>query len=77
MSTSKQVFSCNSKTNGSKTPAISWSKDSSYLAVGTDNKLVYILDKKGKVVAEKQLETRGRIIIVDWDYENEIVGILQ
>jgi hypothetical protein len=50
MTTSKQIFAFNSKTNGSKAPAISWSKDSSYLAVGTDNKMIYIVDKRGKVI---------------------------
>lgn len=50
MSTSKQIFSFNSKTNGSKSPAIAWSKDSAYLAVGTENKSVYIVDKRGKVL---------------------------
>ena len=35
MTTSKQIFAINAKTNGSKAPAFAWSKDSSYLAVGT------------------------------------------
>jgi hypothetical protein len=35
MSTSKQIFGFNQKTNGSKPPVTAWSKDSSYLAVGT------------------------------------------
>ncbi len=50
MSTSKQIFSFNSKTNGSKAPATAWSKDSAYLAIGTENKSVYIVDKRGKVL---------------------------
>lgn len=53
MSTSKQIFAFNSKTNGSKAPATSWSKDSAYLAIGTENRSVYIVDKRGKVLAEK------------------------
>jgi hypothetical protein len=53
MTTSKQIFAFNSKTIGNKTPAISWSKDSAYLAFGTDNKMIYIVDKRGKVIAEK------------------------
>ena len=52
MTTSKQIFSFPSKTNGSK-PVISWSKDSTYLAIGTENKYVYISDKRGKLLAEK------------------------
>lgn len=52
MSTSKQVFAFNSKTNGSKPPATAWSKDSAHLAVGTENKVVYIVDKRGKVDKE-------------------------
>lgn len=51
MSTSKQVFAFNSKTNGSKPPSIAWSKDSAYLAIGTENRMVYIVDKRGKVLA--------------------------
>lgn len=77
MSTSKQVFAYNSKTNGSKAPAFSWSKDSSYLAIGTDNKLVYIVDKKGKMLAQRELSSKGRVIMLDWDYENEMLAILQ
>lgn len=53
MSTSKQVFAFNSKNNGNKPPAIAWSKDSAYLAIGTENRSVYIVDKRGKVIAEK------------------------
>ena len=52
-STSKQIFNYSSKTNGSKAPAFAWSKDSSYLAVGSDNRYVYIIDKRGKILAEK------------------------
>jgi hypothetical protein len=51
MSTSKQVFSFNSKTNGGKAPAMAWSKDSAYLAIGTENRSVYIVDKRGKLLA--------------------------
>lgn len=67
MSTSKQLFAFNSKTNGNKPPVFSWSQDSSYLAVGTDNKLVYILDKRGKIILENVLESKGRVIMIDWD----------
>lgn len=51
MTTSKQIFSFGQKTNGTKPPAIAWSHDSSYLAIGTDHKYAYIIDKRGKVVA--------------------------
>jgi WD repeat-containing protein 19 len=67
MSTSKQVFAYPSKTNGSKSPATAWSKDSAYLAVGTESRLVYIVDKRGKIIKEKELEAKGRIIMLDWD----------
>jgi hypothetical protein len=50
MTTSRQIFSFTSKTNGNKAPAISWSKDSTYLAIGTDNKMIYIVDKRGKII---------------------------
>jgi len=51
MTTSKQIFNFNQKSNGSKPPVLSWSKDSSYLAVGTERNFVYIVDKRGKVLA--------------------------
>lgn len=70
MSTSKQIFAFNPKTNGSKAPATAWSKDSAYLAVGTENRSVYIVDKRGKVIAEKELESKGRVAMLDWDNEN-------
>ena len=69
MTTSKQVFSFNQKFNGSKSPVFCWSKDSSYLAVGTCQKYVYILDKRGKVLVEKELQVRGPVVALDWDYE--------
>ena len=53
MTTSKQIFSFNQKVNGSKAPVVAWSKDSSYLAVGTDHKYVYIVDKRGKFLSKK------------------------
>lgn len=52
MTTSKQIFTFPAKNNGSK-PTFAWSKDSNYIAVGTENKYVYVSDKRGKVVAEK------------------------
>lgn len=53
MSTSKQVFCFDQKINGSKAPVFSWSLDSSYCAIGTENRYVYIIDKRGKRLAEK------------------------
>jgi hypothetical protein len=50
MTTSKQIFSFGQKVNGSHPPVVSWSNDSAYLAVGTDRKYVYIVDKRGKVL---------------------------
>ncbi len=61
MSTSKQIFGFNQKTNGSKPPVTAWSKDSSYLAVGTERNYVYIVDKRGKLLVEKELPMRGRV----------------
>ena len=75
-STSKQIFSLPSKTNGNKAPVSVWSKDSAYLAVGTDNRYVYIIDKRGKTIAEKELNAKGRVIMLDWDHENELLAIL-
>ena len=68
MTTSKQVFSFNQKYNGNKNPAFSWSKDSSYLAIGTSNKYIYIVDKRGKMLAEKEIPIKGPVIALDWDY---------
>lgn len=53
MSTAKQIFSFTQKVNGTSPPVVSWSHDSSYLAVGTDRKYIYIVDKRGKVLVEK------------------------
>ena len=53
MTTSKQVFNFNQKFNGNKAPVFAWSKDSSYLAVGTGQKYVYVVDKRGKVLVEE------------------------
>jgi hypothetical protein len=53
MSTSKQVFAFNQQTNGNKAPVICWSQDSAYLAVGTENRYIYIIDKRGKMTADK------------------------
>ena len=69
MSTSKQVFSFNQKYNGNKSPVFSWSKDSSYLAVGTTQRYVYIVDKRGKLLVEKELPAKGTVAALDWDYE--------
>lgn len=54
-----------------------WSRDSSYIAVATDNKLVYILDKRGKRIQEVTLPNKGKILTLDWDKENEYLAILQ
>lgn len=77
MSTSKQVFSFLQKVNGSRAPVIAWSQDSSYLAVGTENKYVYVVDKRGKVVGEIELPVKGKVIAIDWDSENEQIAILK
>ncbi len=53
MSTAKQIFCLDPKSNGTKAPVFCWSNDSAYCAVGTDNRYVYILDKRGKRLAEK------------------------
>lgn len=53
MTTTKQIFFYDQKINGSKAPIFSWSQDSSYCAIGTDNRYVYIIDKRGKRLAEK------------------------
>ena len=75
-STSKQIFYLSAKTNGNKTPATCWSKDCSYLAVGTDNRQVYIIDKRGKVLIEKEFPVKGRVVMMDWDHENEYLAVL-
>jgi WD40 repeat protein len=77
MSTSKQIFSFSQKVNGSRPPVTCWSHDSSYLAVGTERKYVYIVDKRGKVLVEKELPNSGRVEIIDWDNEDEMLAILQ
>ena len=76
MTTSKQIFSFNQKFNGNRAPVFAWSKDSSYLAVGTSQKYIYIVDKRGKVLIEKELPARGAVIALDWDYEEELLSIL-
>lgn len=76
MSTSKQIFNFNQKNNGSKAPVTSWSKDSSYLAIGNERNFVYIIDKRGKVLVEKELPMRGRVAQLDWDNEDELLAIL-
>lgn len=53
MTTSKQIFGFNQKLNGTKAPVLVWSKDSSYLAIGTAQKYIYIVDKRGKTLVEK------------------------
>jgi len=53
MTTSKQIFAYDPRFNGSKAPVFCWSQDSSYCAIGTENKYVYIVDKRGKRIAEK------------------------
>ena len=75
MTTSKQIFAFPAKNNGSK-PTFVWSKDSNYIAVGTENKYVYVSDKRGKIVAEKELPIKGRVQMLDWDNENECLAIL-
>ena len=69
-STSKQVFSYAQKTNGNRAPVICWSQDSAYLAVGTENKYVYVIDKRGKLLMDKEMPIKGRIEQMDWDNEN-------
>lgn len=76
MSTSKQIFSFNQKHNGSRAPVFAWSKDSSYLAIGTAQKYVYIVDKRGKVLVEKELPVKGAVVGLDWDYEEELLAIM-
>ncbi len=61
MTTSKQIFCFNQKVNGSQAPSLAWSKDSSYLAVGTDHKYIYIVDKRGKFLVEKELPIKGAV----------------
>lgn len=70
MSTSKQIFSFGQKTNGSRPPVVAWSHDSSYLAIGTEKKYVYIVDKRGKVLIDKELPNNGRVEALDWDNED-------
>jgi hypothetical protein len=53
MSTCKLVFQFDQKHNGKQPPILAWSQDSSYCAIGTSEKLVYIIDKRGKIIAEK------------------------
>lgn len=69
MTTSKQIFSFNQKQNGNKAPVMAWSKDSSYLAIGTCNRYVYIVDKRGKTLVEKELPLNKAVTGLDWDYE--------
>lgn len=76
MSTSKQIFSFNQKHNGSRAPVFAWSKDSSYLAIGTAQRFVYIVDKRGKVLVEKELPIKGVVVALDWDHEEELLAIM-
>lgn len=68
MTTSKQIFCFNQQHNGQRAPVFCWSKDSSYLAVGTAQKYIYIVDKRGKVLVEKELPAKGPVVALDWDY---------
>lgn len=76
MSTSKQIFSFNQKNNGSRAPAFAWSKDSSYLAIGTAQRYIYIIDKRGKVLVDKELPVKGAVVALDWDHEEELLAIM-
>ena len=42
-----------------------------------DNRVVYIIDKRGKQIQETVLPTKARIIGIDWDKDNELLAILQ
>ena len=70
MTTSRQIFQFNQRTNGSRPPATAWSNDSSYLAVGNEQNYVYVVDKRGKLVAEKEVPLRGKVAAVEWDNED-------
>ena len=37
---------------------------------------MYIIDKRGKVLAEKEFPVKGRVLMLDWDNENEYLAIL-
>lgn len=76
MTTSKQIFTFPQKVNGSQAPAIAWSKDGSYLAIGTDHRYVYIVDKRGKMLFDKELPIKGAVEMLDWDNEEELLAIL-
>ena len=76
MTTSRQIFSYNQRTNGSRAPVTAWSNDSTWLAVGNEHNYIYVLDKRGKLVAEKELPLRGRVEAIDWDYEDDLIAIL-
>jgi hypothetical protein len=53
MTTSKSIFAFGQRENGRHAPVYNWSSDSAYLAIGTELKHVYIVDKRGKVLVER------------------------
>ena len=75
--TSKRIFEFGPETNGSAPTIFEWSHDSAYIAVAGDNRVLYVIDKRGKKVQETVLPNKGRILTVDWDKDNELVAILQ
>ncbi len=70
MSTCKLVFQFDQKHNGKQPPIMAWSQDFSYCAIGTAERLVYVIDKRGKIIAEKLLPAKGKVEMLDWDHEN-------
>lgn len=61
MTTSKSIFAFGQRENGRHAPVYNWSSDSAYLAIGTELKHVYIVDKRGKVLVEREFQVSGRI----------------
>lgn len=73
----KKILEYGPEINGYSPVLFQWSYDSSYIAVATENRLLYILDKRGKKLQEILLPNKGKVLTIDWDKENEYVAVLQ
>jgi hypothetical protein len=67
MSGAKKVFEFGPDVNGYSPVVFQWSSDSNYVAVATENRLLYLLDRRGKKIHEALLPNKGKVLMLDWD----------
>jgi WD repeat-containing protein 19 len=73
----KKILEFGPEVNGYSPVIFQWSSDSNYIAVATENRLLYLLDRRGKKIQETLLPNKGKVLMIDWDKESEYVGVLQ